>query len=161
MPCNAHVQRMCMSSLCACVWSSRMRMSSLCACVCACPAYAYVAYATSRNSVVVAPSQSRAQGFRGSGVCAHPAAMNCLILIHRIAGLHPKLGELVHYCSMRTKTYLCCFCLCIVCARGGFAGRLFVSLARRGVPKLDLGNATLSWYRCLCRLHAGRFQKWT
>ncbi len=38
--------------------------------------------------------------------------------------------------------------------------RLFVSPARGEVPKVDLGNATLSWYR-LYRLHAGRFQKWT
>ena len=35
--------------------------------------------------------------------------------------------------------------------------RLFVSSAHGEVPKVDLGNATLSWYRSY-RLHTGRFQ---
>ena len=26
---------------------------------------------------------------------------------------------------------------------------------------MDLGNASLSWYRLFVMLHAGRFQKWT
>merc|ERR1712026_565297 len=62
----------------------------------------------------------------------------------------------------------CLDSVCIACTQGGSKNGpwechlVFVSAAGGEVPKVDLGNATLSWYRfCLYRLHTGRFQKWT